>query len=90
MIDLTKIKDSEGFTICFVITVDTHESMEAFRKLVFRATNLWPDAPAEIKTFADEVEHGKALQNYAEQDTSPSAKKSKLDSISKITTYPHT
>lgn len=90
MIDFSSIQDSEGKPIAFVVTIDGKESMEAFKKLVFRATNLWPDAPAEIKIFADEVEHGKALQDYASQDTSPSAKKSKLDSISKITTYPTT
>lgn len=38
-----------------------------FKELVFRATNLWPDSSAAIKTFADEVIHGKVLQNYEEQ-----------------------
>ena len=71
MIDFSSIKDSEGKPIAFVVTIDGKESMEAFKKLVFRATNLWPDATAEIKIFADEVEHGKALQDYASQDTSP-------------------
>lgn len=79
MIDFSSIQDSEGKPIAFVVTIDGKESMEAFKKLVFRATNLWPDAPAEIKIFADEVEHGKALQDYASQDTSPKRKKKKDD-----------
>lgn len=35
-----------------------------FAELVHRATNLWPDAPAEIKHFADLVIHGKPMQDY--------------------------
>lgn len=74
MIDFSSIQDSEGKPIAFVVTIDGKESMEAFKKLVFRATNLWPDATAEIKEFSDKLEHGKVLQDYASQDTSPSGK----------------
>ena len=31
----------------------TDDSRIKFRELVQRATNLWPDAPQEIKEFAD-------------------------------------
>ncbi len=50
------------------------ELQPAFNELVFRATNLWPDAPAAIKDFADTLVHGHPLQDYAAQDTSKSAK----------------
>lgn len=49
-----------------IITISvTGESMKAFKELVQRATNLWPDAPPEIKEFADLVtNNGTVLQNY--------------------------
>lgn len=75
MINFTPLRNKESQIIGFAILIDDAESMAAFKELVFRGTNLWVDAPAEIKTFADEVEHGKALQDYASQDTSPSGKR---------------
>jgi predicted HAD superfamily Cof-like phosphohydrolase len=57
-----------------VIMVDGEESVAAFKTLVHRATNLWPDAPPEVKEFADEVTNfdmlafqgreNKGLQDY--------------------------
>jgi hypothetical protein len=38
-----------------VIMIDGSESVDSFKELVQRATNLWPDAPPEVKEFADEV-----------------------------------
>ena len=55
------------------ITV-TKESIPAFQELVHRATNLWPDAPPEIKEFADVITNGHILQDYYGQDTSPTKK----------------
>jgi hypothetical protein len=40
------------------------DSVKVFQELVFRATNLWPDAPAEIKEFADIITCGQPMQNY--------------------------
>lgn len=51
-----------------------------FEELVFRATNLWPDAPPYIKEFADKLIHGKILQDYRRQDTSKEARNAKASS----------
>lgn len=48
-----------------VITIDSEESFKSFQQLVQRGTNLWPDAPAEIKAFADKITNdGKVQQEY--------------------------
>jgi hypothetical protein len=55
-----------------VIVIDDPKSIQRFKELVQRATNLWPDAPASIKEFADIVtNNGVILQDYRGQDTSP-------------------
>lgn len=46
-----------------IIVVD-EESMPAFKELVQRGANLWPDASPEIKKFADELIEGKPQQDY--------------------------
>ena len=46
------------------------ESLPIFKSLVNRACNTWPDAPPEIKTFADQVTNGVVYQNYYDQDSS--------------------
>lgn len=65
-----------------VISIKGAHSMAAFRELVQRATNLWPDAAPAIKQFADEITNpdllqtyypGK-LQDYDVQNTSPNKK----------------
>lgn len=38
--------------------------LDDFRQLVQRGTNLWPDAPAHIKHFADIITNGKPMQDY--------------------------
>lgn len=39
---------------------------DAFKELIQRATNLWPDAPPTIKAFADLVTNdGKLMQDYS-------------------------
>lgn len=44
------------------------ESIAAFKEMVARACNVWPDAPAEIKEFHDILLHGKPLQDYYSQN----------------------
>lgn len=70
MITVHRITGEVG-TLGISIVIDNHEDVIAFKKLIFRGVNLWPDAPASIKVFADELEHGFALQDYSKQDTSP-------------------
>jgi hypothetical protein len=41
------------------------DDLPQFKELVHRATNLWPDASPEIKTFADDITHdGVQMQDY--------------------------
>lgn len=40
---------------------------ESFQELIQRGANLWPDAPPEIKDFADLVTNGKVMQDYYRQ-----------------------
>lgn len=62
----------------FILVIEGKESLDNFKELVNRATNLWPDAPPEIKEFADLVTnwdwHKGPLQDYSTQDTSPGTK----------------
>lgn len=51
------------------------QAWKDFQELVHRATNLWPDAPAHIKEFADMVTVGHVQQDYQGQDTSKSSPK---------------
>lgn len=55
-------------TTTVIVVSQTHQAL--FQELVQRATNLWPDAPPEIKEFADVITNGHVLQNYWGQDTS--------------------
>jgi NTP pyrophosphatase (non-canonical NTP hydrolase) len=43
------------------------QDVSAFRELIQRGANLWPDAPPEIKAFADWVTTGKIMQDYHAQ-----------------------
>lgn len=38
--------------------------LPAFKEMVARGMNVWPDAPAELKEFHDILLHGYPLQNY--------------------------
>ena len=38
-----------------------------FQELIQRGANLWPDAPPEIKEFADLVTNGTVMQDYYRQ-----------------------
>lgn len=60
-----EVSTSDGYDInIWIKTAD----IPAFKELVFRATNLWPDAPPEIKRFSDQLIHGKVLQDYDSQN----------------------
>lgn len=39
--------------------------VSAFRELIQRGANLWPDAPPAMKQFADLVTTGHILQDYS-------------------------
>jgi hypothetical protein len=43
------------------------DSWKSFQELIQRGANLWPDAPPEIKKFADLVTTGQVMQEYAPQ-----------------------
>ena len=43
------------------------QHIQVFKDMVQRATNTWDIAPPEIKTFADILIHGAALQDYSSQ-----------------------
>lgn len=43
------------------------ENWKSFQELVQRGSNLWPDAPPEIKEFADMVTSGMVMQDYYRQ-----------------------
>lgn len=47
------------------------ESLPAFRELIQRGANLWPDAPPEIKQLADLVTSGQVMQDYSSQAQKP-------------------
>jgi hypothetical protein len=49
------------------IIVSSPQSISAFKELIQRGANLWPDAPAEIKEFADLITSGQILQDYRSQ-----------------------
>jgi hypothetical protein len=51
-----------------VLSIHGSASINSFKELVQRGANLWPDAPAEIKEFADLVTTGQVLQDYKAQD----------------------
>lgn len=55
----------QGLAINIVGALSVHH----FQQMVQRATNLWPDAPAEIKEFADKItNNGKVQQRYEDQE----------------------
>lgn len=49
------------------IHIRDEESWKSFQELIQRGSNLWPDAPPEIKEFADLVTNGKVMQDYYRQ-----------------------
>lgn len=69
MIFVSRLLDSD-----VTIVVEGEESAKNFRDMVQRATNMWPDAPPEIKAFADRITNADwtdaPLQDYHQQNTS--------------------
>jgi hypothetical protein len=45
----------------------TPDSLTAFKLMLSRACNVWPDAPVEIKELHDILVHGELLQDYRSQ-----------------------
>ncbi len=77
---LTEYKSNEEALGIFV----PKEFVEAFKQLVQRATNTWPDAPPEIKEFADMICEGKVLQDYYSQNKDQHTRKH-LEEVNKLT-----
>lgn len=70
MITVHRLTDDDSDTIGFVLVVDDAVDMVGFKELVQRGSNLWPDAPASIKSFADMITNGREMQPYANQPLS--------------------
>lgn len=51
-------------TVAKAVVAETAADWEHMQQIMQRATNLWPDAPANIKQVADIVTSGKVLQSY--------------------------
>ncbi len=49
-----------------MIAIDGIQSWEGFKQLIQNGSGLYPDLPAEIKKFADEITVGYQLQNYVD------------------------
>lgn len=49
------------------IQIYSEAMWKSFQELVQRGSNLWPDAPPEIKEFADMVTSGRVMQDYYKQ-----------------------
>jgi hypothetical protein len=64
---VTEILPADIHTTIIKVTPTTYKS---FQELIQRGANLWPDAPPEIKEFADLITTGRILQDYHGQDTS--------------------
>jgi hypothetical protein len=62
------------------------EHREAFKELIFRGANLWPNAPIAIKEFADNICEGRELQEYRRAGQLPLEKKSFEDAASPVYT----
>lgn len=59
LIDVFRLVESE------ITTIDVPDALyPAFKDMIQRAVNLWPDAPPEIKHFADVITNGKPMQDY--------------------------
>lgn len=59
----TTVQDGLG-TVRKAIVADTAEDFKLLQEIMFRATNLWPEAPPQVKRLADMVTNGKVLQDY--------------------------
>lgn len=55
------------------IEANNPEAISQLKEIIYRGTNLWNDAPAEVKELSDLVCEGRILQDYHSQDTSKEA-----------------
>lgn len=59
----SRIVDGTGTAAkCIVATTDA--DWKLVQQILFRATNLWPDAPPQVKRISDIITNGKILQDY--------------------------
>lgn len=59
--------DEAGITLQSDVRIYCAADWKHFQELIQRGSNLWPDAPPEIKEFADLVTNGKVMQDYYRQ-----------------------
>lgn len=60
---MTLVEDGLGVK-AKVIYCPHDRDFKVLQEIMFRATNLWPDAPPSVKRLSDMVAHGKILQDY--------------------------
>jgi hypothetical protein len=65
---VTHVEDGLG-TVAKTIVAQTEEDWKLLQIVFQRATNLWPDAPPNVKAIADVVTNGKVMQDYESQNT---------------------
>lgn len=58
------VEGNDRWTVGMSIHFDSNSSFEAFKILVQRALNCWPDAHPELKELGDMLMHGRILQDY--------------------------
>ncbi len=59
----TRVVDGIG-TAAKAIVATTDADYKLLQQVMHRATNLWPDAPAQVKRLSDVVTNGKVMQDY--------------------------
>lgn len=59
----TTVQDGLG-TVRKAIVAQTADDFKLLQEVMHRATNLWPEAPPQVKRLADMVTNGKVLQDY--------------------------
>lgn len=59
----TKVEDGLG-TVSKSIVADNQTDWLLMKEFAYRAVNLWPDAPPQIKRIADRVVNGRVMQEY--------------------------
>ena len=64
MTNILCLHSTDGSIVIHVPKADA----QPFKNLIQRGANLWPDAPPEIKEFADLVTNGRVLQDYHAQN----------------------
>lgn len=60
---ITLVQDGNG-TVAKAVVAETKKDWIHMQQIMQRATNLWPDAPANIKQVADIVTNGQVMQPY--------------------------